>query len=186
MKKYIYNANQFSQLRQLDICTSDLGILSDPGSAKNPTVPSCQQKYARHFGSFSQMWKLKKKCLQPNHHLSLFHEAPKILLEKKHFQTPSRRFEFHQTPAGSWFTRNPTKHASFDCWNTTSRKFIACRVQLSWEFFCFPLQNHSQGVKIFDPNSCKKREAGLHSLSESPLHEWIWTQTNRIPCCTSR
>lgn len=36
-------------------CRSDLGILSDPGSAK-----SCHEKYARHFGSFSRMWKLKK------------------------------------------------------------------------------------------------------------------------------
>lgn len=67
--------------------------------------------------------------------------------KKKHAQTPSRevRISMRLLLAAGYPQSN--KHASFDCWNTTSRKFIACRTTL-WELG-FPLQNNSQGVEIW-------------------------------------
>ena len=84
MKKYIQR--QPIQPQVNSGCTSDLGILSDPGSAKNPTVPSCQQKFACRFGSFSRMWKLKKKMLATKPSPTLFHEAQCYCWKKKTFK----------------------------------------------------------------------------------------------------
>ena len=186
MKKYIYNANQFSQLRQLDICTSDLGILSDPGSAKNPTVPSCQQKYARHFGSFSQMWKLKKNACNQTTTLVCSMKHQKYCWKKNTFKLHQGGSNSIRLLLAAGLPGIQQNMPASTVGTLRLESLLPAGSNCRGSFFVFHCKIIRREFKIFDPNSCKKREAGLHSLSESPLHEWIWTQTNRIPCCTSR
>ena len=87
----IYSANQFRQLRQLDIFTSDLGILSDPGSAKKiQRFQRCPRRICPSRWIIFPNVKIKKKCLQPNHHLSLFGMKHSDTVRKKKKKNTSK------------------------------------------------------------------------------------------------
>lgn len=113
----------------------------------------------------------KKKCLQPNHHLlcSMKHS---VTVGKKKLSNSIKEVRIPSDSCWQLVYPQSNRHASFDCWNTTSRKFIACRTT-SWELG-FPIAKSFAGSRNLIQIRAE-HEAGLHSLSESPF---TWMNLN--------
>lgn len=168
--KNIYSANQFSHKSTRD-AHQTLGFSLILAAPKIQRFQVASKNLPCRFGSFSRMWKLKKKMLATKPSPTLFHEAQCYCWKKK----LSNSIKEVRIPSDScWQLVYPqsNRHASFDCWNTTSRKFIACRTT-SWELG-FPIAKSFAGSRNLIQIRAE-HEAGLHSLSESPF---TWMNLN--------
>lgn len=177
--KNIYSANQFSHKSTRD-AHQTLGFSLILAAQKIQRFQVASKNLPCRFGSFSRMWKLKKKMLATKPSPTLFHEAQCYCWKKKHFQTPSRRFEFQKfTSFCEIFgvkrkIRLPLAAGLPGIQQTCQLGLLEhdvskvdCLQELtSWEFFCFHCKIIRRESK-FDPKSCRTWSWSLQTFGIS-------------------